>query len=142
MNQEYINSLSENYDPKQVPHFYLSSDGTAFGNLHDARRHAARQKDKAIKQVPHGGKLSDAVNVDDEVTTDVNIEAVATPNAGGAADDIDIAKLKREQLVEICQQRGIEAPEKATKAQLLALLNTPPSETETKEKTIDDTDAD
>ena len=42
--------------------------------------------------------------------------------AGGSAPNEDLTALTVAQLRELCDERGIDAPKKATKAQLVALL--------------------
>ena len=127
MTQEYLDHLSGNYDKNQVPNFYFTSDGTAFGNVAHAESHAKRIGDNSVKVVPHGGKVEQAVDFEETIGAEVNIEAIAEGNKAQAAD-VDIKKLKRVQLVELCTTLGIEIPEKATKEQLLVLLENPKQE--------------
>lgn len=123
MTQENLDHLSANYDAVQVPKFYYTHDAQAFANPAHAEAHAKRLEVTTVHVVAHGGKVEEAVLfTGEEVDVTVNIEAVTEANAGGAAD-IDIKKLNREQLAElVAKTLGTPAPEKATKKEMLAML--------------------
>jgi hypothetical protein len=124
MTQDYLNHIFENLPAGDVPKVYWTADGTAFRNVDDANKHANRLTDNTVLAVAHGGKLEDAKQVDgleQDVEADINTAAVGTANAGGAAD-IDISKLKKEQLQKLCTLRGIDFDKDLTKAQLIDLL--------------------
>lgn len=123
MTQEHLDHLSANYDANQVPKFYFTHDDQAFANPAHAEAHAKRLEVTTVHVVAHGGKVEEAVLfTGEEVAVPVDIVSVTVGNAGGAAD-VDIKKLNREQLAElVAKTLGTPAPEKATKKEMLALL--------------------
>ena len=134
MTQEHLDHLSANYDANQVPKFYFTHDAQAFANPAHAEAHAKRLKVTTVHVVAHGGNVKDAVMyTGQEVTVNVKIESLIEANAGGAAD-IDLKKLTREQLAElVAKTLNAAAPEKATKKELLAMLENSKQSTETSE---------
>lgn len=124
MTQDYLNHLFENYTAVDAANIYWTTDGTAFKSPEDAKAYAKRLPDAAVKFVPHGGTLAQAVDLDTAdsplgVTEGKYLDDTQT---AGAAAPIDYTKMNVQALKALCAERGIEVPGGAKKAEIISLL--------------------
>lgn len=127
MKQSYLEHLASSYPNVSI--FYFTSEGTAFADLNQAKGYSRKLEDSTVKSVGRDQKIEDAVVVDTTVkpvgeTGGEYIDQTGAKNEpeNEPAGPIDYNSLKLPKLKEMCDARGIEVPNKATKALLVELL--------------------
>ena len=115
MKQEYLDHLFENYTG--VENWHFTTDGTAFKNRSDAFMHARRLEDSVVKIVANGGKIENAVPIDEagELLTTAEVENIENKEA-------DLSILSIPKLREIAAVRNIDLGKLTKKNEIFDLI--------------------